>query len=278
MLRWLRLLPLLLASGVLFALAGCYETPTGQPALPADPAKGGNDHEHAHKAGGHGGRVVPVGSDNYHAEVVFEEGGTLHFYTLGHDEAKVIQVEAQPLQAFVKGEGAAEAVSVVLAPEPQPGDDEGQTSRFVGHLPRDLWGRPVEVTIPTLRIGGERFRVGFSSADAGAVDGAPAKVTAEEERRLYLTPGGKYNEEDVRANGSRTASEKFQGFKAAHDLKPRPGDLVCPVTLTRANPECGWVIDGQTYSFCCPPCVDEFVRRAKEHPETVGAPEEYRKK
>jgi hypothetical protein len=276
--RWLRLLVLVLASGFLFVVAGCNETPTGLPGSPAEPVKADHDHEHAHKASAHGGRIVPVGRDNYHAEVVFEQGGTLRFYTLGHDEAKVIQVEAQPLQAFVKGEAAAEAVSLVLAPEPQPGDDEGQTSRFVGHLPRDLWGRPVEVTIPTLRIGGERFRVGFTSTDAAAVDGAPAKVGAEEERKLYLTAAGKYNEEDVRANGNRTASEKFQGLKAAHDLKPQPGDLVCPVTLTRANPACTWVVGGQTYTFCCPPCVDEFVRRAKEHPETVKDPEEYRKK
>ena len=36
--------------------------------------------------------------------------------------------------------------------------------------------------------------------------------------------------------------------------------------------------DGKTYEFCCPPCVDEFVRMAKETPDQIKAPEMYVKK
>src|SRR5205807_486834 len=104
------------------------------------------------------------------------------------------------------------------------------------------------------------------------------KVQDEAERQLYLTPGGKYTAADIEANGQRTASEKFQGFQAAHDLHPAPGERICPITLTRANQACTWIVGGQEYQFCCPPCVDEFVQLAKSKPDQIKQPEEYRKK
>src|SRR5687767_4864896 len=60
------------------------------------------DGDHGHKPSAHGGIIVPVGRDNYHAEAVFETGGTLRLYTLGQDESKVLEVEAQPLTGYVK--------------------------------------------------------------------------------------------------------------------------------------------------------------------------------
>lgn len=58
-------------------------------------------------------------------------------------------------------------------------------------------------------------------------------------------------------------------------MNPADGDRICPVTLTKANPEFTWIIDGKSYQFCCPPCVSEFVKMAKEEPEKLKAPEEY---
>ena len=106
----------------------------------------------------------------------------------------------------------------------------------------------------------------------------PPKVVDAEERKLYLTPGGKYTDADIKANGGAVAEAAFKGLKAEHDLKPKPGDKICPVTLTKANPKFSWVIDGETYQFCCPPCVDEFVALAKEKPDEIQPPEFYRKK
>jgi YHS domain-containing protein len=60
-----------------------------------------------------------------------------------------------------------------------------------------------------------------------------------------------------------------------HDMAPMPGDFICPVTLTKANPKVEWQIDGKKYLFCCPPCVDEFVRMAKEEPDSLKAPGDY---
>jgi hypothetical protein len=271
------------AALALVPLAFLYVAGCGNPSIetttevkpPAPPPAG----EHAHKPGAHGGIIVEVGRDNYHAEAVFEQGGVVRLFTLGKDEAKVQEVESQTLTAYAKPEGGAESASFLLKPEPQEGDAAGKTSQFVGKLPRDLWGQNLEVTIPSIRIAGDRYRLGFKSAgDSHADDPMPAKVADEEERELYLTPGGKYTEADIKANGGQTASQKFKGFRASHDLRPRPGDKVCPVTLTKANPRCTWVVGGKTYEFCCPPCVDEFVKTAKEQPEALKEPEAYVKK
>lgn len=103
----------------------------------------------------------------------------------------------------------------------------------------------------------------------------PAKVTDAEERELYLTPGGCYTTADIEANGRRTASEAYPNFRARHDASPRPGEAVCPVTGTKADSRCGWVVGGRRYLFCCPPCVDEFVHLAKTDPARVRPPEGY---
>lgn len=103
----------------------------------------------------------------------------------------------------------------------------------------------------------------------------PDKVVDAAERQLYLQPGGLYTAEDIEANGRRTASQKFIGFRAQHDFNPQPGDQICPITQTKANGSCDWVIGGRRYTFCCPPCIDEFVALAKRAPDQIRAPEAY---
>jgi hypothetical protein len=264
-----------LAAAALLTAAGCDNGPDA-------PAPGGEapatapDGLHGHKPGTQGGFIVEIGRDNYHAEAVFEKDGVVRVYTLGKDEAKVEEVESQTLTAYAKPEGGTEAVEFLLRPDPRPDDGQGKTSRFAGALPRELWGRRLEVTVPTIRIAGERFRFAFASAPAGThAEDMPAKVADQEERQLYLTPGGKYTEADIKANGGVTASEKFKGVMAAHDLKPKAGDKLCPITLTKANPKFTWVVGGKPYEFCCPPCVDEFVKTAKETPAEIKGPEDY---
>jgi roadblock/LC7 domain-containing protein len=124
-------------------------------------------------------------------------------------------------------------------------------------------------------ISGERFRLGFRSAPEQHDEGMPNKVANDEERKLYLTPGGKYTEADIKANGNVTASMKFKGLKSSHDMFPKAGDKICPVTKTKANPQFTWVVDGKPYEFCCPPCVDEFVKTAKATPDEILKPVDY---
>lgn len=233
--------------------------------------------EHAHPPGVHGGVLVSVGGDRYHVEAVFTREGFLKLYTLGRDESRVIEVEAQPLTAHVMAEGDAEAFSVPLQPEPQPGDGLGKTSCFSGRLPPGLGGRVLEVRVPNVRIGGERFRLAFARRGEHVAQ-MPRKVRDDEERALYLVPGGGYTRADIEANGGTTPSQRFAGFQARHDYAPRPGDRLCPVTRTKANPECAWTVRGRVYEFCCPPCIDEFVRLAKEWPDQIEPPGAYVKR
>lgn len=113
---------------------------------------------------------------------------------------------------------------------------------------------------------------------AGHDDGMPDGLADAEARELYLTPGGLYTEADIKANGSVTADAKFKGVMSKHDFKPKAGDAICPITLTKVNPKFTWIIGGKTYQFCCPPCIDEFVLLAKESPDEIKDPSFYVKK
>jgi hypothetical protein len=235
---------------------------------------------HAHKPGAHGGTIVSIGLDSYHAEAVVEKGGNLKLLMLGQDESRLLEVEKQSLKAYVKVDGASEAVAVELLPVPQDGDAEGKTSQFIASLPEELRARELDVTIPNIRVQGERFRIGFSTRQvhAGGHEDMPVAATGSEEELLYLTPGGKYTLADIAANGHVTASKKFKGIPSNHNAKPDAGDRLCPISSTKANPKFTWVIDGQNYQFCCPPCVDEFVKLAKERPEELKPADSYVKK
>lgn len=260
---------------------GCTRGPDarsdGQQA--ATPGENHDDHEdehgHEHEPGAHGGTIVGVGADDYHVEVVFEPQGVVRLYLLDSEAARVVETDAQPVNAYVRGEGSSQAVEVAFLPDPQSGDAEGHASRFKASLPAEVADGGAVITIPSLALGGQRYRVEFETPHADPHAGLPPKATADEEQQLYLTPGGIYTEADIEANGRKVASEKFAGFKAAHDFMPKSGDRICPVTRTKANPQCTWVVGGQTYQFCCPPCVDEFVRQAKTDPADILPADEY---
>jgi YHS domain-containing protein len=293
-----------LAGGAMLAVAGCNQTSPTPIASPRSESKSQHiqvpsdtspnttpastvavshtkkaeptaEDDHAHKPGTHGGIIVPIGSDSYHAEAVVEKGGDFRLLMLGKDESRIQEVDVQAIKAYAKVVGQPDAMPVDLTAVPQDGDATGQTSQFVGKLPEELRGKPLEVTIPNIRINGERFRVGFTTATQSHQEEMPAGLPAAEEQALYFTPGGKYTEADIAANGHMTASQKFKGILSSHDMKPKSGDRICPVTLTKANPKFTWTIDGKPYEFCCPPCVDEFVKMAKEEPEKVELPDTF---
>ncbi len=234
-----------------------------------------DEEMHPHKPGSHGGIIIPIGSDSYHAEAVIEASGAFRLLMLGKDETRIQEVDVQPVKAYVKVIGDPNATPIELAAVPQDGDAPDKTSQFVGELPEVFRGKQLDVTIPNLRIAGERFRVGFTTVTESHAEEMPDSLPAEEERKLYLTAGGKYTEADIKANGSVTATQKFKGIPSSHDMFPKEGDRICPVTKTKANPKFTWIVDGKSYQFCCPPCVDEFVTMAKERPDELMAPDDY---
>src|SRR5262249_28619070 len=155
----------------------------------------------------HGGVIAAIGVDNYHVEAIFEKNGVVRVYTLGKDEARVEEFESQTLTAYARPAAGGEAAAFKLKPVPQPGATQGKTSLFVGTLPREMWGKRVEVTVPSIRIAGARYRFAFATPEADGHDEPPMPVKADDERKLYLMPGGKYTEADIKANGFMTASQ-----------------------------------------------------------------------
>ncbi len=284
-LRFLAAISTISALGMM-VLVGCNQ-PSSTAKLPANPIVEGTtktskseqnksaEEEHPHIAGAHGGIVIPIGSDSYHAEAVIEKDGQLRLLMLGADETRIQEVDVQAVKAYIKAAGETDATPIDMKAVPQEGDASGKTSQFVGQLPESAIGKAIDVTIPNLRIGSERFRVGFTTAVQQHDSGMPAAVSGAEEQKLYFTPGGKYTQADIDANGKLPAGAKFRGFMSKHDMSPKPGDIICPVTFTKANPKIEWQVDGKKYLFCCPPCVDEFVRMAKEEPDSLKAPEDY---
>ncbi len=241
---------------------------------------GKTEDEHGHKPGAHGGILVSLGKDSYHAEAVFTKNGAVRLYMLGKDEARIQEVEGQELVGFVTVAGSTDAaVEVKFVAEPQKGDAAGKTSLFVGKLPTDLAGKTVQVTINNIRVGSERFRIAFSNETAAHEgDAMPVKKTTEEEAKLFLTPGGKYTAADIAANGKTIPAVKYNGVRPVHDSHPKPGQKICPISETVSNPKFAWVVGGKTYEFCCIPCIEEFVAAAKEKPDQIKDPSEYVKK
>ncbi|MBX3399652.1 MAG: hypothetical protein KF873_12995 [Gemmataceae bacterium] len=263
-----------------FTIVGCDSSPPGSPSVESKPSAGAKEDVHGHKPGAHGGILVSLGRDSYHAEAVFEKNGTVRLYMLGKDEARVQEVEGQELTAYLTPEGSTESDKMTFRPEPQPGDAQGMTSLFTATLPKDLLGKKVQVTINNINIHGERFRIAFTNEGKGshAASEMPAKKDDDEEQKLFLTPGGLYTAADIVANGNTVPTVKYKGIRASHDDNPKTGDKICPISKTKANPKFTWVIAGKTYEFCCIPCIEEFVVLAKEKPGEVKDPKDYVKK
>lgn len=230
----------------------------------------GDDGSHLHPPGEHGGFIVALGRDHYHAEILFADG-ELRLFVLGQDSTEVVDIASQNITVYLRPFGDANARTIELQPRPQPGDAQGNSSLFAASIPEGLPATEMLVTVPSIAIGDARYRFSFATQEPLM----PQKVSDAAEKELYLTPGGLYTDADIEANGGLTASEKFEGFISQHNMNPAEGARICPITATAANAKCTWIIDGQEYRFCCPPCVDEFLRRCKEQPEEVRPADSY---
>jgi hypothetical protein len=226
------------------------------------------DDGHGHRIGLHGGSVAALG-DDHHAELIVEDDGGLNVFILSRDERRVVPIERQSPRAYLHCEGSGEAIVMRLEPAPQGLDPPGMTSRFTAEVPTRLRGVLAAVTLPEVWVDGRTYRVRLEVDRPRDETVMPAGLGDDEARKLYLAPGGIYTAADIKANGGLTAAQKYRGFRSEHDFAPRPGDLICPITRTKANPQCVWIVGGKRYTFCCPPCIDEFVMRAKTTPEKI---------
>ena len=84
----------------------------------------------------------------------------------------------------------------------------------------------------------EQFETAHSGT--GGSDGSHSETTSampsgrdsEEERELFLTPGGVYTQADIDANGGVPPSVKYKAFRAQHNMFPKKGQRICPITNT----------------------------------------------
>lgn len=110
---------------------------------------------------------------------------------------------------------------------------------------------------------------------ANALPSDGIKPMSVADKALFLTPGGLYTQADIAANGNASAYQKYASVVPMHDVAVKAGEPVCPISQTKPNPQLTWVVNAQTYTFCCPPCIAEFVTKAKTSPQSIKSPEAY---
>ena len=82
-------------------------------------------HDHGHEAGPHGGSIVELGDEEYHAEVVVDgKSHAMTVYVLGKDAKTATPVAAAEVTVVV-GEK-----QLVLKAVPQDGESAGKSSKF----------------------------------------------------------------------------------------------------------------------------------------------------
>lgn len=244
---------------VFAALPGCNK---GEPANVTDKDKKKDQPEHDHPdAGPHRGPLAEWGIEEYHAEFTVDTANKQVTIYILDDKAKAApKIDAAKItNVKVSIVGSKPLISVDLKHDAKLSDAKGIA--FIGT--HDHFAKAAEIT---LNISGKVDGKPYSNE----VNYKPLKST-----QLYLTPGGIYTSADIKANGNTTPAEKFKDKTWAHDDDLKPGDKFCPVTKNKADSECAWIVKGQRYEFCCPPCLDKFIGWAHSQPEKIKNPKEY---
>jgi len=248
-------------------------------------AEKGGAHDHPNE-GPHGGALAEWGDEEFHAEFTVDhkmQEATVYILDSSAKNSKPIKATSITLALKLQP-----PITITLSAKPQDGDSAGASSRFAGKhetlgtkqnfsgtISGDINGKPYagdfkEEEHKDGKPGdGKQSRTSVMPEGAG---GTPA------ERNLFLTPGGIYAAADIKANGNAVPSDKYRGISWPHDDDLQPGDRICPVTTNKADERCTWIVNGKKYEFCCTPCLDKFVKLAKQQPEKIKDPEAYIKK
>ena len=126
------------------SLTGCNQ-PNSNPDTPGDTRSAAsdehghshdNEHDHdhsveghAHGAGPHDGTIADWGGGKYHVELTVDhDSQTATVYVLGTDEKTATPIKAESIELSILDP----EMQVILSAQPQDGDPEGTSSRFVG--------------------------------------------------------------------------------------------------------------------------------------------------
>ena len=226
------------------ALPGCDKSGKKDDAgKPKDKGKDGSAHDHP-AFGPHGGPLADWG-DKYHAEFTVDHAKKQVVVYILDDKAKAApNIEAGKITNIkVTVNEPKPQVHVELTHDAGLSTEKGIA--FIGT--HDVFAKSADL----------------NGRISGNVDGKPYtddfKYSAPKKTAIFTTPGGIYTLADIKANGNTTPDEKFKGIRWVHAKGLQPGDKICPVTEKKAQAECSWIIQGQRYEFCCPPCLDNFM-------------------
>ncbi len=222
----------------------------------------------------HSPNVQSFGS--YHVEAQVTKSGTveLFFYTGKAGQLMPIAKitgDVMEGKVIVPGE---DSLPVSLSTKPYPSDGEGNASRFAGTFDalRLSPGQQIALSL-SLPFDGQTYRIQWTPGRLMMIDSGAAHSTAPdaamlapvadaEGQKLFGTPGGLYTQADIIANSNTTTAAKFAGVMAKHNMKPGKGAKICPITNTAADARFVWIVGGKKYEFCCPPCVEEFMKQS----------------
>ncbi|MBI1832083.1 MAG: hypothetical protein HYR84_11605 [Planctomycetes bacterium] len=268
--RWIRLLALfaICTSFAVVALPGCKtDKDAGKP---KEQAKG-DDHKHKNEddhtdTGPHGGLCAEWGSggkEEFHAEFTVDIANKKAvIYILGPDAKTVPKdLDASKIKNVMLGVRGVKGKPFTLQHDPAASGEQGIAYTATD----DVFAKPEGLNV---NIQGEVNEKPYS----GDVKyQAPKKSAAN----LFLTPGGIYTAADIKANGNTTPDVKLKGIRAKHAKDLNVGDRICPITEKKAQAEIAWIVNGQTYQFCCQPCVENFIEWAHNDTAKVKTASDY---
>ena len=149
----------------ILSIVGCGDPGGGQASsgtteTAAPPATVESSHEHAHaSAGPHGGGLIELGNEEYHAELVHNDAeGTVTIYILDSVAKAAVPIDATEVIINLKHDGKGEQFKLPAAAD--QGDPAGKSSRFVSsdaELAEDLDHEGSEPQL-VMVINGKQYR------------------------------------------------------------------------------------------------------------------------
>lgn len=146
-------------------------------------------HAHEHEHGPHGGELIELGNEEFHAELVIDDKAhALHIYLLGPDAKTAVTTAAEEVTLNVEGGSA-------LVLKPAADQEAGQTTKFELVDEKAVHG----LTEAGFLHGGLQVKIGdkaftapldihFDGHDHGEMKPAPAPVEAKPEEAKTEAP------------------------------------------------------------------------------------------
>ena len=138
----------------------------------AAPATASAPHKHHHHPP-HGGTPVELGEDEYHVELVFDEGtGKLQAYVLDGEMENFVRSTAPRIEITATVAGKTRDLELVAVPNPETGETVGDTSLFESQADWIKGSGPFDAVLREVTIRGTTYsNVKFNFPKGNDADG-----------------------------------------------------------------------------------------------------------